>query len=181
VYAPQCGHGQPRRSSRSGLAASLAGPRRPPPRQSTLDQLREEDVSPERVTFVGHLPRQAYLGLYHHIDVVLDTFPYNGHTTSLDSLWMGVPVITLVGQTVVGRAGLSQLTNLGLPELIGHTPEDFVRIAVDLVSDLPRLGGLSTTLRGRMEASPLMDVERFARGIEAAYRGMWQRWCERRP
>jgi hypothetical protein len=85
---------------------------------------------------------------------VLDTFPYNGHTTSLDSLWMGVPVITLVGQTTVGRAGLSQLTNLGLPELIGGTPEDFVRIAVDLAGDLPRLGDLRTTLRGRMEASP---------------------------
>jgi predicted O-linked N-acetylglucosamine transferase (SPINDLY family) len=85
-----------------------------------------------------------------------------------------------VGETVVGRAGLSQLTNLGLPELIGGTPEDFVRIAVDLADDLPRLGELRTTLRGRMEATPLMDVERFARGIEAAYRGMWQRWCERR-
>jgi predicted O-linked N-acetylglucosamine transferase (SPINDLY family) len=152
-----------------------------PQRQSTLDQLREEGVSPERVTFVGQQPGQAYLGLYHHIDVGLDTFPYNGHTTSLDSLWMGVPVITLVGQTAVGRAGLSQLTNLGLLELIGGTPEDFVRIAVDLAGDLPRLCDLRNTLRWRMEASPLMDVERFARGIEAAYRGMWQRWCARRP
>lgn len=152
-----------------------------PQRQSTLDQLSEEGVSPERVTFVGHLPRQAYLGFYHHIDIALDTFPYNGHTTSLDSLWMGVPVITLVGQTVVGRAGLSQLTNLGLPELIAGTQEDFVRIAIDLAGDLPRLRDLRATLRGRMEASPLMDVERFARGIEDAYRGMWQRWCARRP
>jgi predicted O-linked N-acetylglucosamine transferase (SPINDLY family) len=152
-----------------------------PQRQSTLDRLSEEGVSPGRVTFIGHQPRQAYLGLYHQIDVVLDTFPYNGHTTSLDSLWMGVPVITLVGQTAVGRAGLSQLTNLGLPELIGGMPEDFVRIAVDLAGDLPRLGDLRATLRGRMEASPLMDVEGFARGIEAAYRSMWQRWCERRP
>ena len=67
-------------------------------------------------------PRPQYLELYHGIDVGLDTFPYNGHTTSLDSFWMGVPVVTLVGQTVVGRAGLSQLTNLGLPELVGHTP-----------------------------------------------------------
>jgi predicted O-linked N-acetylglucosamine transferase (SPINDLY family) len=69
-------------------------------------------------------PARDFLGLYHHIDVVLDTFPYNGHTTSLDSLWMRVPVITLVGQTAVGRAGLSQLTNLGLPELIAGAPED---------------------------------------------------------
>jgi predicted O-linked N-acetylglucosamine transferase (SPINDLY family) len=152
-----------------------------PQRQSTLDRLTEEGVSPERVTFVGHQTRQAYLGLYHHIDVVLDTFPYNGHTTSLDALWMGVPVITLVGQTAVGRAGLSQLTNLGLPELIGDTPEDFVRIAANLAGDLSRLGDLRATLRARMEASPLMDVKRFAQGIEAAYRGMWQRSCARRP
>jgi predicted O-linked N-acetylglucosamine transferase (SPINDLY family) len=152
-----------------------------PQRQSTRDRLSEEGVSPERVTFVAHQPRQAYLGLYQQIDVMLDTFPYNGHTTSLDSLWMGVPVVTLVGQTAVGRAGLSQLTNLGLPELIGSTPEDFVRIAALLAGDLPRLSDLRLTLRGRMEASPLMDVERFARGVEAAYRGMWHRWCARRP
>jgi predicted O-linked N-acetylglucosamine transferase (SPINDLY family) len=66
-----------------------------PQRQSTLDRLSEEGVSPERVTFVGHRSRQAYLTQYHHIDVVLDTFPYNGNTPSLDALWMGVPVITL--------------------------------------------------------------------------------------
>ncbi len=159
------------------LLLAPEGPLRP----ATLEQLAEDGVSPERVTFVGHQPRQQYLATYHAIDVVLDTFPYNGHTTSLEALWMGVPVITLVGQTVVGRAGLSQLTNLGLPELIADTPEDFVRIAVELAGDPPRLSGLRATLRGRMEASPLMDVEGFTRGIEAAYRVLWQRWCAGRP
>lgn len=150
-----------------------------PQRRSTLDCLSAEGIAPERVAFVGHQPRQAYLGQYHTVDIVLDTFPYNGHTTSLDSLWMGTPVVTLVGETVVGRAGLSQLTNLGLPELIANTPEEFVRIAVALAGDLPRLSGLRASLRGRMETSSLMDVESFTRGIEAAYRGMWQRWCGR--
>jgi predicted O-linked N-acetylglucosamine transferase (SPINDLY family) len=148
-----------------------------PQRQSTLEQLEQDGIEPARLTFVGHQPRQAYLEQYHDLDMVLDTFPYNGHTTSLEALWMGVPVVTLVGQTVVGRAGLSQLINLGLPELIAGTPADFVRIAVELAGHLRRLGELRATLRARMEASPLMDSEHFARGIEAAYRSMWQRWC----
>jgi predicted O-linked N-acetylglucosamine transferase (SPINDLY family) len=119
------------------------------------------------VTFVGHKPRKAYLGLYHHIEIDLDTFPYNGDTTNLDSLWIGVPVITRAGQTVVGHAGLAQLTHFGLHELIGDSPEEFVRIAFGLAGDLPRLGELRTTLRRRMELSLLMDSEGVAQGIEA--------------
>ncbi len=92
---------------------------------------------------------------------------------------MGVPVATLAGQTVVGRAGLSQLMNLGLPELITCTPDDYVRIVTELARDLPRLRELRATLRQRMEASPLMDAPRFARNIEAAYRNVWKEWCSR--
>src|SRR5579863_9684706 len=99
--------------------------------------------------------------LYHRIDLGLDSFPYNGHTTSLDSFWMGVPVITLPGQTPVSRAGWCQLSNLGLTELAGQSPEEFVRIAVELARDLPRLIALRSTLRQRMEQSPLMDASRF--------------------
>jgi predicted O-linked N-acetylglucosamine transferase (SPINDLY family) len=128
------------------------------------------------VAFVAHRPRREYIETYHSIDLVLDTFPYNGHTTSLDALWMGVPPVTLVGRTVVGRAGLSQLTNLGLAEMAAETPEQFVTIAIELAGDLQRLGDLRATLRERMRNSPLMDGRRFARGVEAAYRSMWQRW-----
>src|SRR5207249_4132197 len=117
-------------------------------------------------------PRPEYLMHYHQIDVALDTLPYNGHTTSLDSFWMGVPVVTMVGKTIVGRAGLSQLSNLGLTELIAETPEQFVRIAAELAADLPRLSLLRATLRQRMQTSPLMDGPRFTRNIESAYRGM---------
>jgi protein O-GlcNAc transferase len=146
-------------------------------RQPLLDLLQREEVNLNRIELVAPRPRAKYLELYHRIDVGLDTFPYNGHTTSLDSFWMGVPVITLVGNTVVGRAGLSQLTNLGLPELIARTPQEYVRIAAGLANDLPRLAELRRTLRPRMEASPLMDAPRFARNIEAAYRQMWRTWC----
>ena len=146
-------------------------------RQRTADCLVQHGIAPERIVFQGQCPRRQYLRLYDQIDLGLDTVPYNGHSTSLDSFFMGVPVVTLVGRTVVGRAGLSQLTNLGLPELIARTPEEYVRIAVELAGDLPRLGVLRHTLRGRMRNSPLMDGRGFARDIELLYREMWREWC----
>jgi predicted O-linked N-acetylglucosamine transferase (SPINDLY family) len=79
---------------------------------------------------------------------------------------------------VVGRAGWSQLSNLGLTELAGRDDEAFVKIAADLAADLPRLAELRRTLRGRMAQSPLMDAKRFARNIEGVYRQMWRAWCE---
>jgi predicted O-linked N-acetylglucosamine transferase (SPINDLY family) len=119
------------------------------------------------------------LELYHQIDIGLDTFPSNGHTTSLDSFWMGVPVVTHVGQTIVGRAGYCQLKNLGLAELIAETPEQFIAIAAGLAGDLARLASIRASLRERMEKSPLMDAPRFAGHVEAAYRAIWQRWCNK--
>jgi protein O-GlcNAc transferase len=147
-------------------------------REWVLQILAQENIPAGRINFVALCPRRQYLERYHQIDIALDTLPYNGHTTSLDSFWMGVPVVTLVGQTVVGRAGLSQLSNLGLPELIAHTPDQFVQIAANLSADLARLSHLRSTLRTRMEQLPLMDARRFAKGIESAYRTMWHRWCE---
>jgi predicted O-linked N-acetylglucosamine transferase (SPINDLY family) len=138
------------------------------------------EVDPGRLRFVGFQPRWAYLSEYHAIDIGLDTFPYGGHTTSLDAFWMGVPVVTLVGSTVVGRAGLCFANNLALPDLVATTPDEYVAAAVALARDLPRLAALRAELRGRMEGSPLMDGARFARHLESAYRAMWRRWCEAR-
>jgi len=150
-------------------------------RQRMLKALDDLGVPPPRVCFAGRRSRFEYLKLYQQIDIGLDTVPYNGHTTSLDSYFMGVPVVTLVGRTVVGRAGLSQLTNLGMPELIARTPEEYIHIARDLACDLGRLAGLRAGLRTRMQASPLMDGAAFARDIEAAYRQMWRQWCTQPP
>lgn len=149
-------------------------------REQTLGFLEGEGIERERVTIVGKQPLAAYFELYRQLDVGLDTFPYNGHTTSLDSYWMGVPVVTLVGPTVVGRAGLSQLTNLGLTELVARTPEEFVAIGAGLAVDLERLVQLRGSLRERMRSSVLMDAGRFARNMEGAFRGMWRAWCEGR-
>jgi predicted O-linked N-acetylglucosamine transferase (SPINDLY family) len=146
------------------------------PRQRTLEVLVREGVEARRVEFVDFRPRREYLEMYHRLDIVLDTFPYNGHTTSLDALWMGVPVVSLAGKTPVSRAGLSQLTNVGLPELVAHLEEDYVIIAVELAGDLPRLAQLRSTLRARMQASVLTDAPRFTRQVEQAYRKMWQAW-----
>jgi protein O-GlcNAc transferase len=134
-------------------------------------------IASERLELVGYLPRWDYLSLYQRIDLGLDPFPCNGMTTTCDALWMGVPVLTLPGVMPASRAGLSLLSSVGLPELAASSEEDYVRLAVDLATDLPRLAALRATLRPRMQASPLMDAPRFARNVEAAYRSMWQAWC----
>jgi len=139
--------------------------------------LQKLTIDPSRIEFVPYRPRAKYLEAYHRVDIALDTYPCNGHTTSLDALWMGVPVVTLVGPTVLGRGGFSQLTNLGLEKLIAHDREQFVAIASQLARDLPRLDALRSGLRGRMKASPLMDAPRFARDIETVYRDVWRKWC----
>ncbi len=136
--------------------------------------LKTLNVDPARIEFVAQQPRDDYLNTYHRIDLGLDTLPYNGHTTGLDSFWMGVPVVTLIGETSVGRAGWSQLSNLNLSELAARDEAQFVQIAVDWTRDLTRLADLRAQLRQKMQACPLTDAKRFARNIEAAYRRMWR-------
>jgi predicted O-linked N-acetylglucosamine transferase (SPINDLY family) len=153
---------------------------RGPARDHVQSVLGQRGIAADRLGFVEARPRSEYLKLYQRIDLVLDTLPYNGHTTNLDALWMGVPVLTMLGRTVVGRAGWSQLCNLGLEDLAAETPEAFVALATRLAGDLPRLWGLRGALRPRMSESPLMDAPRFARHVEQAYRRIWRRWCEGR-
>ena len=147
------------------------------PRAILQARFAECGVDPARVSFVSFQAHESYLRTYWQMDMALDTFPYNGHTTSLDSFWMGVPVVTRTGHSAVSRGGLSLLTNLQLLELAADNDEDYVKIAVRLASDLPKLAALRAQLRGRMEHSPLMDGARFARNIEQVYRQMWGEWC----
>ena len=101
-------------------------------------------------------------------------------TTTLDALWMGVPVVTLSGATALERAGVSIAMNLGLPELVAQTPDEFVDRAAALAHDWDHLSALRETLRARLQASPLGDAPRFARNIEATYRALWRRYCAKR-
>jgi len=146
-------------------------------RERVLEGFRKGGVQPERIELMSYVQRDPYLEMYHKIDCCLDTLPYCGGTTSLDAFWMGVPVVTLAGRTVVGRSGVSLAHNLDLPELVARTPEEYVGRAVALCSDWERLAELRAGLRERMQKSPLMDAPRFARNLEAAYRQMWARWC----
>ncbi|HEY8751276.1 MAG TPA: tetratricopeptide repeat protein [Tepidisphaeraceae bacterium] len=148
-----------------------------PQRERTLNYLQSFGVDPHRVDFVDYQPRDEYLKTYRRIDIGLDTFPYNGHTTSLDSFWMGVPVITLIGQAAVGRAGFSQLSNLNLGDLAARSPDEFVQIAARLAQDISGLMRLRTRLRQRMESSPLMNAKMFAADIQSAYHALWSKWC----
>jgi predicted O-linked N-acetylglucosamine transferase (SPINDLY family) len=134
-------------------------------------------VAPDRVEFVGRVPHAEYLTRYQDIDLGLDPFPYGGGVSTMDALWMGVPVITLAGRTAVGRAGASILANVGLPELIARTPEEYLARAVAWAQDRARLCQLRSGLRERMRASPIMDGRQYAAGMEAAFRKMWRSWC----
>lgn len=143
------------------------------------EALGRHGISADRIELTGRLPWAEYVKLCQRQDIGLDPFPYPGHTTSLDSLWLGVPMVTLRGGTAVGRGGASILSNLGLGELIADTEEEYIRIARDLAGDWPRLAGLRWEMRERIERSPLVDAGRFARDVEEAYRGMWREWCSR--
>ncbi|WP_322045924.1 tetratricopeptide repeat protein [Paraburkholderia sp. J67] len=147
-------------------------------REQLAARLQAHGIDPARVRFMGMQPRVQYLRTYQAFDIALDTFPANGHTTSLDAFWMGVPVPTRFGRSAVSRAGLCLLANLGLPELAADSDARYVAIVTALARDLPRLAALRAGLRARMQASPLMDGPRFARHMEAAFRHVWQAWCE---
>jgi predicted O-linked N-acetylglucosamine transferase (SPINDLY family) len=135
-------------------------------------------VEKSRVHFVGRQLWSEYAQTYSQIDIALDPFPYGGGITTCDALWMGVPVVTLSGNTAVGRGGRSILSNIGLPELIAFTPDQYVQIAIDLARDCDRMDGYRQGMRARMLGSPLLDGASFARDVEAAYRQMWRTWCE---
>jgi predicted O-linked N-acetylglucosamine transferase (SPINDLY family) len=134
-------------------------------------------VAADRVELVARRPRGEYLRLINQVDIALDPFPFNGHTTTCDALWQGLPVVCLAGNTYPQRFGSSALVTLGMAELVAGSIGEYMQIAATLAADPERLAGLRATLRARMAASPLMDFAGFTRNLEAAYRRMWTDWC----
>jgi predicted O-linked N-acetylglucosamine transferase (SPINDLY family) len=134
-------------------------------------------IASNRLAFVPRVLPRAYLERYHAVDLCLDPFPFNGGTTTMDALWMGVPVVTLAGRTAVGRGGVSILSNLGLPEFVARSPERYVAIAADWARDVPRLAALRGELRARMQSSALTNGKQYATDVENAFRQIWQTWC----
>lgn len=140
-----------------------------------LGELARAGIAAARVELRGPSAHADTLAQYGDIHLALDPFPYCGGLTSLDALWMGVPVLTLEQPLIAGRQTLSFLRNLGLDETVAGSPEEYVRRAAALVADRPWLEQRRQSLRPAMRASPLCDFARFTRELEAAYRGMWRR------
>lgn len=134
-------------------------------------------IDAHRLILEGNSPRDEYLRAYHQVDIGLDPFPFTGGTTTAESLWMGVPVLTLRGESLVARQGVSMMMNLGMSEWVADDAQAYKRQAVSFASDLAALSTLRKGLRERARCSPLFDAPRFARHFEAALRAMWQQRC----
>jgi predicted O-linked N-acetylglucosamine transferase (SPINDLY family) len=132
-------------------------------------------VDEARIRLLAHEREKIdHLKIYDQVDLALDTFPYNGTTTTCEAMWMGVPVLTLEGSRHAGRVGTSLLSRLGLSDFIAKDSADYIEKAVAWAGRIADLAELRSSLRGRLMASPLMDAGRLARGLEAAYRQAWQ-------
>ena len=121
--------------------------------------------------------RAEHLRTFCKIDIALDPFPYPGGRTSAESLWMGIPVLTLRGTRFVSHIGESLLHNMDLGTWIADTPEDYVEKAMVFATDLAALSRLRKSLRNRLLESPICDADRFTRNLETAFREMWREWC----
>ena len=150
----------------------------PENRQRYIDWFALEGVESERLEFHTTTDlRDAHLRHYAKVDIALDTFPFTGSTTTFESLWMGVPVVTLAGKKMISRWSASMLTRVGLADLVAESVQEYVRIAADLAKDTDRLQRLRAELRDNVRISPLCDSRRRTRHLERAYRYMWRKWC----
>jgi protein O-GlcNAc transferase len=140
----------------------------------------KKGVRPGRIEIFGRRPRAEYLQTIQQADIALDSFPFNGHTTTCDLVWMGVPVVMIEGQTYCSRFGGCVLSHVGLAHLIAGSVDEYLEIAVKLAADLPALSRLRGELRPRMTGSVLLDFAGFTRDVENAYRQMWIEWCKTR-
>ncbi len=142
-----------------------------------IDLFSQNGARPGQIELVSHIPSLFdHLQLYNRIDIGLDTFPYNGTTTTCEALWMGVPVITLAGETHRSRVGCSLLSQVGLEGFIAESIEDYVKTGIDFAHDMEKLKSIQLGLRSRMARSSLMDSDRFTGSLEREYRLMFNKW-----
>jgi len=147
--------------------------------QTRLRTWFEQDgIDSARIAFEGQSAPGEYLTAYNRIDIALDPFPYNGGSTTLDALWMGVPVVSLAGRLPMNRAGASILSGASLGDLVANTPEQYLRAAMFLAAAVPIEPELRSDIRKALSASPWMDEISLVRNVEGAYREMWRRWCD---
>ncbi len=163
------------RVPRARLVVDSMNYRNPSVRDELTRKFAENGIGPERLELGFHSPPWDVL---RGMDIGLDCFPHNSGTTLFESLYMGVPYVTLAGRPSVGRLGSSILQGVGHPEWIADSEDEYVELAVALASDLPKLAALRAGLRAQMQASAVMDEPAFARKLETAYREMFSRWAE---
>ena len=137
-----------------------------------------QGIDSDRLILTGPSSLEAMMREYREVDIGLDPVPYNGGTTSMQALWMGVPVITLLGNNMCGRMGASMLHYLGLDDWVAKTKQDYVAITKKMVSNRPKLLALKASLRNRMLTSPLCDIAGYTRELEHIYQQIWQHYCE---
>lgn len=146
-------------------------------RRRILEQFTQHDIGADRVLLEAQYNSRAdHLAWYERVDIALDPFPFNGSTTTFEALWMGVPVIALLGQTMVSRWSGSMATRVGHPEFVAQTEEEYVECAKQLASDIPKLAALRSNLRDQVANSPVCDARARSRQLERAYRYMWRKW-----
>jgi predicted O-linked N-acetylglucosamine transferase (SPINDLY family) len=140
-------------------------------------ELVQQGVSEERLEILGRTSKAAHMAAFSRVDIALDTYPYHGTTTTCDTLWMGVPVITLAGASHVSRVGVSLLSRIGLSECIADTAQEYYEKAVRLATSSETLNQLRLSLRTRFVHSGLCDGQAFTLNVESVYRQLWQTWC----
>ena len=140
-----------------------------------LQRFVAQGIDADRITLMQPTPdSQGHLQTYGQADIALDTFPYNGTTTTMEALWMGVPVVTLAGDRHASRVGASILSTLRLADWVADSEDEYVNIATRLAADLQALDTLRKSLRLQLSRSPLTDGARFTAHLEQAYLQMWQ-------
>ena len=148
-------------------------------RVMVTERFERRGVAPERLSLLTRRPIQEYLAVYQQIDIALDPWPHSGGLTTLDALWMGVPVVTMPGRHALARTSASILRTIGVAELIASDRPEYVRCAIDLAHRPQRRAELRSTLRTQLRHSAICDAAGYARAVEDAYRDAWRRWGPR--
>jgi protein O-GlcNAc transferase len=146
-------------------------------REALRRRLALHGIDPAKVTMRGRESLANYFAAIGNTDIALDTTPYNGATTTFDTLWMGIPLIALRGERAISRGSYSILQTLGACDLIATTPQEYVDMNIELARDGKRRQVLRESLRPRLAASRLMDADYFTQALEQRYREMWRAWC----
>lgn len=165
----------------ASLVVIVRGGQNPALRGRVIADFVGRGVRAEQIEVSPFLPIREFLALFGSVDVTLDPFPYGGGTTTMQSLWMGVPVVTLAGRTAFARNSVGPLTLAGMGHLVADSADRYVAIAAELVRDREALGRIRGGIRETMRASPLVDAQSFTRTMEAAYRAMWRAYAAGEP